>query len=216
MRGFIWLDTPRGEVTTAILIAVVSFFTALVVYLTNTAGSNATNLNHQGLIDKVKLEAYANENWRMVYQEAATAYSYQVEKANIASLAASKDPISRAQAKSTEQMLLPNLKLNADEFLSSPKYVRADGSFDLQARFNDLQSLPEIQQLDPEKTFKKADEFYKEQRWYLIGSVILATSLFWLGLAQITHKHRRVISVLIGFFMFGIGFIWSMGYLLGL
>ena len=54
--------SSKFELVSAILIALVSFATALTVYLTNQSSSAASENNRQGMIAAIKLEAFANEN----------------------------------------------------------------------------------------------------------------------------------------------------------
>jgi hypothetical protein len=61
------LDSPRWELATAIVIAIVSLTTALAVWWTSTIASRAADFSRQGLIDAIKVQAGANEDWRKVY-----------------------------------------------------------------------------------------------------------------------------------------------------
>jgi hypothetical protein len=47
-----------------------------------------------------------------------------------------------------------------------------------------------------------------QQRWLVIGSVLLAISLFWLAVAQISHARRRALTFLVGLAFFGAGVSW--------
>jgi hypothetical protein len=206
-------DSPRWELVNAILIAVVSFATALLVYMTNTAGSNASSSSHQGMIDAVKLDAFANESWRQVYQDASSAYTFAVARDGNEALKASQDPATQAQAKNFETYLLPSLQMFASPLTTEIKYQRQDGTYDLQARFDGLQDDPIIKAQDPQAQFQKAEQFYAQQRWYLTGSILLALSLFWLALAQISKARRKGWSMGFGVLFFLIGALWVIGYL---
>lgn len=203
-----WWESPRLEVLVAFLIAVVSLSTAFSVWRTNTIGSNASDGSRQGLIDAVKRQAYANENWRKAYEEASFAHNYAIDSANADTLAASNDPAAQAQAKNLKKYLLPNLQLLAAPLAVDKKYANPDGTYDLQKRFDDLQAESEQVKLDPEASFKLADSFYAQQRWLVVGSVLLAISLFWLGLAQISGAGKRFVTMLIGLFFYGVGLVW--------
>ena len=47
-----------------------------------------------------------------------------------------------------------------------------------------------------------------EQPWLVVGSVLLAISLFWLAVAQITHARRRALTFVVGPAFFGTGGSW--------
>ena len=206
-----WWESTRLEVLVAFLIAIVSLTTALSVWRTNTVGSNASDESRQGLIDAVKKQAFANEDWRKAYEEASFAHSYAIDLANAETLAASSDPAAQAQAKNIEKYLLPNLQLLAAPLAVDKKYARADGTYDIQKRFDDLEAEGDLTKLDPEASFKRADSFFAQQRWLVVGSVLLAISLFWLGLAQISGARKRFVTMLIGLFFYGLGLFWYFG-----
>jgi hypothetical protein len=206
-----WWESTRLEVLVAFLIAIVSLTTALSVWRTNTVGSTASDESRQGLIDAVKKQAFANEDWRKAYEEASFAHTYAIEVANAEALAASSDPAAQAQAKNIEKYLLPNLQLLAAPLAVDKKYARADGTYDIQKRFADLEAEGDLTKLDPEASFKRADSFFAQQRWLVVGSVLLAISLFWLGLAQISGARKRFVTMLIGLFFYGLGLVWFFG-----
>jgi hypothetical protein len=206
-----WWESPRLEVLVAVLIAIVSLTTALSVWRTNTVGSSASDESRQGLIDAVKKQAFANEGWRKAYEEAAFAHNYAVDIANANALAASTDPAAQAQAKNIKKYLLPNMQLLAAPLAVDKKYARPDGTYDIQKRFDDLQVETKESDLDPEASFKRADSLFAQQRWLVVGSVLLAISLFWLGLAQISGARRRFVTMLIGLSFYGLGLVWFLG-----
>lgn len=206
-----WWESTRLEVLVAFLIAIVSLTTALSVWRTNTVGSNASDESRQGLIDAVKKQAFANEDWRKAYEEASFAHDYAIDAANAEALAASTDPAAQAQAKNIEKYLLPNMQLLAAPLAVDKKYARPDGTYDIQKRFDDLEAETKQPALDPEVSFKRADIFFAQQRWLVVGSVLLAISLFWLGLAQISGARKRFVTMLIGLFFYGLGLVWFFG-----
>ena len=206
-----WWESPRLEVLVAFLIAIVSLTTALSVWQTNTVGSTASDESRQGLIDAVKKQAFANEDWRKAYEEASFAHTYAIDAANADTLAASSDPAALAQAKNIKKYLLPNMQLLAAPLAVDKKYARADGTYDIQKRFDDLQAESKQSDLDPQASFKRADSFFAQQRWLVVGSVLLAISLFWLGLAQISGARKRFVTMLIGLFFYGLGLVWFLG-----
>ena len=182
--------TSRFEIVNAILIAVVSLTTAFAVWRTNVVGSNAADESRKGLIDAVKKQAFDNENFRKVYEEAGFAYQFSVKQAEVEALESSDDPIVQDQAVNIRQYLLPNMQLLGQPLATDEKYQNTDGTYDLQKRLADMQSAKE-NQLDPTASFARADSFFSQQRWLVVGSVILAVSLFWLALAEVSSERLR-------------------------
>jgi hypothetical protein len=202
------LDNPRWELATAIVIAVVSLSTALAVWWTGTVASNSADLNRQGMIDAIKVQAGTNESWRKAYEEAAYAARYAISAAEAQALSESDDAASRARGENLRTYLLPSLQLLAAPLASDPTYALPDGTYDIQRRFDDLQAGSELSGLDPAVSFDSADRLAAQQRWLVVGSVCLAISLFWLALAQISHARRRLISFLVGLGFFGASLVW--------
>jgi hypothetical protein len=182
--------TSRFEIVNAILIAVVSLTTAFAVWRTNVVGSNAADESRKGLIDAVKKQAFDNENFRKVYEEAGFAYQFSVKQAEVEALEASEDPVVQDQAANIRQYLLPNMQLLGQPLATDEKYQNTDETYDLQKRLADMQSAEESQ-LDPTASFARADSFFSQQRWLVVGSVILAVSLFWLALAEVSSERLR-------------------------
>ena len=200
----------RFEVFNAILIAVVSLTTAFAVWRTNIVGSNAADENRQGLIDAVKKQAFVNENYRTVYEEAGFAYQFAVKQAETQALEASDDSAAQDRAANIEQYLLPNLQLLAQPLATDEKYQNSDGTYDLQKRLADMRSAEE-DQLDPSASFARADSLFAEQRWLVVGSVLLAVSLFWLALAEVSNGRLRTGGFTIGLGIYLLGILWFVG-----
>lgn len=205
--------TRHWELVSAVLIAVVSFVTALTVYLTNTAGSTANSNNHLGMITVIKLEAFTNENWRKTYQEASSAFTYTLALEYTNVLKGSPDTGAQAEAANYEKYLLPNLQQLGQPFAGSPLFFKPDGSINLQTRFDELQNTPEIRALRPAAFFALAEIAYAQQRWLLIGSILLAISLFWLTVSQFL-SNQRMLAFSAGCFFFIVGVLWLVIYLL--
>ena len=125
----------------------------------------------------------------------------------------SSDEGQQAQAANYEKYLLPNLKLMAEPFTESQNLFKPDGSIDLQARFDQLNSTPEIKELTPSNFFELAEIASAEQRWLLVGSILMAVSLFWLTLSQVI-TNRRMLTFWTGCFFFLVGILWIIIYLL--
>jgi hypothetical protein len=209
MKRANWL-TSRFEVVNAILIAVVSLTAALAVWRTNMIGSNAADESRLGLIDAVKKQAYANENHRKVYEEAGFAYQFSVKQVEAQKLEASRDTSTQHQAANIKQYLLPTMQLLAQPLTTDEKYQKSDGTYDLQKRLADLQSTDE-NQLDPSASFAKADSFFAQQRWLVIGSIFLALSLFWLALAEVSNERLRSWQFTVGVGTYLVGILWLVG-----
>jgi hypothetical protein len=192
-------ETSRLDVAIAFLIAVVSTTFALSAWRISLVSSSAGDANRQGIIDAIKKQASTNEDWRQTYSEAGYAENYAVTQAGIKVMEASRDPAAQAQAANLGQYLLPNLKLLADPLATDAAYQKADGTYDLQKRFDTLEAAsPDLTNLDPQVSFKLASRYYAEQRWLTVATVLLAVSLFWLALAEIGGKRFRTVTLVIG------------------
>lgn len=209
MKRSSWF-TSRFEITNAILIAVVSLTTAFAVWRTNVIGSNAAEQSHLGLIDAVKKQAFDNENYRKVYEEAGFAYQFAVKQAEVKALETSDDPVVQDQAANIRQYLLPNMQLLGQPLATDEKYQNTDGTYDLQKRLADMQTAEESQ-LDPAASFARADLFFSQQRWLVVGSVLLALSLFWLALAEVSSERRRGWQFTLGLGIYLLGILWFAG-----
>jgi hypothetical protein len=197
-------ESSRLDIAIAFLIAVVSTTFALAAWRISMVSSSAGDANRQGTIDAIKKQASTNEDWRQTYSEAGYAENYAVYLAEIQALEASADPAAKAQAANLRQYLLPNLKLLADPLTTDAAYQKADGTYDLQKRFDTLEAAsPDLTALDPQSSFTLAGRYYAEQRWLTVGTVLLALSLFWLALAEIGGKRLRTLTLIIGTGVYG-------------
>jgi hypothetical protein len=204
-----WLDPQRIEVLIAVLIALVSLSTALAAWRTNVVGSNASDANRQGMIDAVKKGAGQNEDWRRVYEEAGYGRDFVVASAGADAMEASGDKSLKATAVNLRQYLLPNMQLLSDPLGTQKKYLKPDGTFDLEKRFADLEAdAPDLAALDPSASFKLAEQYSSEQRWLTIGTVLLVISLFWFGMAELTKERARLINLLIGVGIYLVGVVF--------
>ena len=204
------LEHERLDFVIAVLIALVSLTTALAAWRTSVVGSSAADASRQGIIDAIKKGASENQSWRKLYEEAGYATSFAIESAAADAMDASGDEMYRATAKNLRQYLLPSLQLLSDELGTDEKYLKSDKTFDLEKRFADLQAeSPDIQALDPLLSFELAGKYASEQRWLTIGTVLLAISLFWLGMAEILTGRARVanLSIGLGVYLFGVLFL---------
>lgn len=204
------LFTSRFEVINAILIALVSLTTAFSVWRTNVVGSIAADQSRQGLIDAVKNQASENENYRKAYEEAGFAYQFAVKQAEVLELESGSNVESRSRAANIRLYLLPNMQLLAQPLATDERYQNKDGTYNLQKRLEDMRREDQ-NVLDPAASFARADSFFSEQRWLVIGSILLAVSLFWLALAEVSAERLRTMHFVIGLAMYLIGIAWFLG-----
>lgn len=205
-----WLEPERLEILIAVLIALVSLTTSLSAWRTNVVGSSASDANRQGLIDALKKSASQNESWRRVYEEAGFARDFVVASAAADAMEASGDESLRSAASTQRQYLLPGMQMLSDPLGTQEKYLNADGTFDLEERFADLEAEgPDLAALDPLASFQLADRYSTEQRWLTVGTVLLVISLFWFGMAELTKERARLINLFIGLgvYLFGVMFL---------
>ena len=198
--------TSRFEAINAIIIAVVALTTAFSVWRTNVVGSIAADENRNGMIDAIKKQALDSENYRKVYEEAGFAYQFAVKQAEVEALEAGNDPVQQAQAANIRQYLLPNMQLLGQPLATDEKYQNTNGTYDLQKRLADMQA--EQEQIDPSASFKRADSFFSQQRWLVVGSIFLAISLFWLALAEVSIERLRGWQFTLGLVTFLVGVLW--------
>lgn len=203
------ISSPRLEVFIAIMIALASATTALVTWRTSSVNSEAGNAIRQGLIDAVKKQASANESWRQVYEQARYAQTYAVALAQVEAYEAGGNKAGKAQAENMREYLLPNLLLLAEPLGTDGKYLKEDGTYDLELYFADLQSeSPDLTALDPEASFELSDSYGAEQRWLTVDIVVLAVSLFWLALAELNSGNSRAITLAIGLGVYFLSLAW--------
>ncbi|MBI5944258.1 MAG: hypothetical protein HY864_07805 [Chloroflexi bacterium] len=201
-------ESPRLEVFIAIIIAVVSLTTALAAWRASMVSSAAGDAIRQGLIDALKKQAAASEDWRRTYEEAGHAQTYAVALAQVEAFENSGDKAAQAQAATMRQYLLPNLQL-VSELTTDERYLKSDGTYDLDLRFADLEAaVPDLGSLDPQASFKLADQYSSEQRWLTVGVVLLAISLFWLALSQLSLKRSRLATLAVGVGIYLFGLVW--------
>jgi hypothetical protein len=204
-----WFKTNKMEVIVAILIAIVSMATALVVWRINVVGSSSDDIVHMGLINAIKEQTYDNENWRLLYEEASYARDYSIYLAGVQVMEESGDAALSAQAANLRQYLLPSLQIISAPLGTEAKYLKTNGSYDLEKRLSDLEAdIPELSTLDPQQKFDLAKSYYSQKRWESIGFVLLTFSLLWLTFTEISSKWMSSVSLLLGVGVFLTGLIW--------
>ncbi|MBE0669483.1 MAG: hypothetical protein IH588_02745 [Anaerolineales bacterium] len=195
------IESSRLEIFIAAMIALASITTALVTWRASMAGSQAGDAIRQGLIDAVKQQASTNE-------EGGYAQTYAATLAQIEAFEKSGVSTAEAQAKNLRQYLLPSLQLFSTNLTTDPKYLKSDGTYDLEQRFAELQAQSPNSSLDPEASFKAADLYGAEQRWLTMDIVLLAISLFWLAFAELNTGRSRFFTLLIGVGLYLISLTW--------
>jgi hypothetical protein len=198
-----FLNSIHLEVLIAIMIALSSATTAFVTWRASSVSSKAGLAIRQGLIDTVKKQAAINESWRRTYEQARHAQTYAVTLAEVETYEASGNNAAEAQAQSLRQYLLPSLQLLSEPLGTDPKYLKEDGTYDLELRFADLQAASaDLAALDPQASFKLSESYGAEQRWLTVIVVLLALSLFWLALAELNTGRTRTFMFLTGMGMY--------------
>lgn len=201
-------ESPRLDIFIAIIIAVVSATTAFAAWRASMVSSAAGDAIRQGLIDAVKKQAGSSEDWRRTYEEAGHAQTYAVALAQVEAFEKSSDKAAQAQGRNLRQYLLPSLQL-VTELTTDDKYLKEDGTYDLELRFADLEAAtPDLTALDPTASFKLSDQYSSEQRWLTVGVILLAISLFWLALSQLSMKRSRLVTLAIGVGIYLFGLAW--------
>jgi len=204
-----WLDSSRLEVIIAFLIALVSLTTALVVWRINNIGSSADDIIHLGLINTIKKQTSANEDWRKVYEEATYTRDYSIYLAGVTAMENSGNTALTAQAVNLRQYLLPSMQILSSPLGTDPKYLMSDGTYDLEKRFTDLEGENvELSQLDPQATFDQAKSYFSQKRWVSVAIILLAISLLWLTLAEISSKWMTTLTLVLGVGSFLLGVFW--------
>ena len=203
------LDPARMDVVIAVLIALVSLTTALAAWRTSIVGSSAAEANRQGLLDTLKKGVAQNELWRQVYEEAGYAATFVIESAAADAMDASEDPSLNAAAKYIRQYLLPSLQLPSEPLGTQKKYMKSNGTFDLDKRFVDLEAEgSDSVSVDPLASFELADRYTSEQRWLTVGTGLMAISLFWLTLAEVISGPRRTTNLTLGIGIYILGLLF--------
>ena len=211
------MDNPQGKsdrlaIWIAVLTALVSLTTALAAWRTAALGSTAGDLIYQGMLNAVKKQAVANEDWRQAYQEAGYARDYLVFLNGLLVRENSTDPATQEQAAQLRTYLLPGMKSLATPLGTDPVYFTTGGLLNVQKRFNDLEKQSsDLSSLDPQASFSQSDNYYTEQRWLVVGTILIAVSLFWLGLSQLSHLRPRVLILVLGIIVYGVGLVWCLG-----
>jgi hypothetical protein len=183
--------------------------TALVVWRINVIGSSSDDIVHAGLIDAIKKQTYANEDWRKLYEEATYARDYSIYLAGVKAMENSGDATQSAQAANLRQYLLPSLQLLSSPLGTESKYLKSDGSYDLEKRFANLEGeITELSMLDPQSKFDLAKGYFSQKRWESISLILLAISLLWLTLSEISSKWITSVTLLLGLGVYLAGSIW--------
>lgn len=179
----------------------------MVAWRASVIGSAASDEGRTGLVDATKLQAYASEARRLLFQEAEFAFAHAGYAAELQAMDDSRDPALRAQAVQLRQFVLPQLAQLTP--LTGAKYQKADGAPDYEKRLAELRAeTPRIAQLKPQEAFARADSLYAQQRGLVWSAVLMAISLFCLALSQLTDgRRRRIAGLVLAVLFFGSGLL---------
>ncbi|HEX7620067.1 MAG TPA: hypothetical protein VF359_02580 [Anaerolineales bacterium] len=211
------MDNPKDkngrlEVWIAALIALVSLTTALAAWRTAGLGSKAGDFIYKGMLDAVKRQATANDDWQQAYQYAGYERDYLIFLSGLTAREKSTDPASLEQATQLRTYLLPGLESQANPTGLKPFTFTTEGLVNIQQRFDQLEAQSsDLSSLNPQASFSLADAYFAEQRWLVVGTILIAVSLFWLGLSQLSHLRSRLLILVLGIIVFGFGLLWSLG-----
>jgi len=202
----------RAEGLIAVAMAIVLVASAVAGWRSSDLGSRAGDAERLGMIQSIQQQDFLNLDWQLAYQEAGNAQRYLLAEAEVRAMETSGDPGLEAQAANQRKYVLPNLALLGEPLTTDATYAEPDGSLDIGQRFADLQAQnADLAALDPEGAFALAEAYQSEQRGYFVGAVLLALSLFWLGLAEITRGKARITGLVVGVLVFLFGLAWIAG-----
>jgi hypothetical protein len=198
------------ETVTSILIGVVTVLTAAVVWRASVSSDAATGADRQGIINTLKAAAAEAENLAYLYQqEADLAQTHVLLQAQIHYLRGRADEYTAENKGSAKAAILNNeadaLQV-ADEgtvantpLAADTKYRRADGTFDFDARLQDIAAEnPDLATLDSEQDFAQANRLDDKAVYLALTVIFFAVALFALTLAQITKSRIRLLFLAAG------------------
>jgi type II secretory pathway pseudopilin PulG len=202
-------ESPRLDLMIAVVIAVVSATTASAAWRASMVSSAAGDAIRQGLIDAVKQQTSSSIDWGRTYEVAGYAQTYAITLAQVEAFENSTDKTTQDQAKNLRQYLLPNLQLLGKPLTTDARYLKPDGTYDLELFFADLEAeSPDLSNLNPQASFTLSDQYSKEQLWLTVGVILLAISLFWLALSQLSIKQSRLPTFVVGVGIYLFGLVW--------
>jgi hypothetical protein len=203
-------ESDRIETVASVLIAVVTVLTAVVVWRASRLSGEATDAERNGMISTLKASAVKSENLAYLYQqEADLAQSHVLFEAQINYLrgragefAARADGAAVAAILNSEAdalLLIDQGTVASVPLAADAKYRRADGTFDLDTRLQDLAAEnPDLAALDPGQDFAKADRLDRKALYLALTVIVFAAALFLLTLAQITRRRTRRLFLAVG------------------
>lgn len=188
----------RLDVAIAILLAVVAVTAALAAWRTSSVGSAVADSNRTGLIDVSKQASMHHINESEAFTQADFAVRAALKAAEAKAYIDSGDPAMAAAGASINDNLVPSVQKLAGDFPSGNRNSPL-GTFDVAAAIAAMEEGDATYQaVVPEASFALADDYSNEKRWLTILSVLLAISLFWLGMAEITKGRWRITNLIIG------------------
>jgi hypothetical protein len=194
----------RFQAAVAILIALVSVISAVVVWRASMAAGSGSAVDHRGLVDTVKYEAACAQTVAMLYQEADYVTQHALYQARVDTLQAQDSAAASTEAEWVSQIVV-NLALFTPMTTDSD-YQTAGGGVDLDKRLDDIRAAdPDLRDMDPQQQFTDADQYYTEAQVLISFVIVFAVALFFLTLAEITRHKIRVGLAAIGTVIFLIG-----------
>jgi len=197
-------SSDRFQAIVAILIALVSIISAVVVWRASMAGSNASDAERLGLVTTVQYEAAYAQTVLMLYQETHYATQHARYKARVDALQAQEGTGARTEAEWVTQIMV-NLALFTP-LTTDPDYQTSGGGLDLDKRLEDIRDADaDLRNIDPQQAFADADQYYAKAQVLISFVIVFAVALFFLTLAEITQHRIRIGLAAIGTVIFLIG-----------
>jgi hypothetical protein len=193
-------STRRGrlEVAIAVLIALVAMTTALSAWRTSNVGSAASDQMRAGIFATLKLETTHSIDQKSAYDQADYATQAALERAAAAAMASSGRPALRQEAGNVLTYLVGGLEKLGGPFVAQAAATPA-APLDVESEVaRAMQSDTAVASLDPDGAFGLSTQYNDEKRLLTLISVVLAISLFWLGMAEVTRGRWRWTNVIVG------------------
>jgi hypothetical protein len=199
--------SSKLDIVIAVLLAVVAVSSAFAAWRTSVVGSNVAGTNRSGMLEVSQLQTMHQIDEAAAYAEASAAARAAMQAASTGILIDSGNAALSAAGQGLRDNLIPALQQQGGPF-GAGDFTTAAGTFDVDARTAAMDAADaNYSALQPATTFALADDYADEKRWLTVISVVLAISLFWLGLAEITAGRWRIANLVagVGLWLAGIG-----------
>ena len=197
----------------AAAMAIVLMATAVAGWRSSDLGSRAGDAERLGMIQSIQHQDFLNLDWQLAYQEAGQCPALSPGRGRGGGPWRPVAIQGWGRRRRTSASTCCRIwRLLGEPLTTDATYAEADGSLDIGQRFADLQAQnADLAALDPEGAFTQAEYYQSQQRSYFVGAVLLALSLFWLGLAEITRGKARITGLVMGVLVFLFGLAWIAG-----